>query len=524
MTTDTRAQAIFRSDYFFAALFFALFVAVVVFGTEDAPLLADNQHYFFIAERAAAGVPPHISQFDPKNALGTLVTAGAMLAGRSFGIDDVTASRIVSVAAGALAIALIWPLARRITGSRTASWVAVVGMLSLQRFIFMSAMGSQPKIFLVALLEASMLAMSIGRPAWAGATAAGAFLCWQPAIVLLVTGPIALLLARGAVRRRDSIRRAAVFVLAAVVPIVAYEAYFIYHDALADQIEQAFVFPARYMESLPRTLDPILRRASWTFAVSHGIEEGSIVPLAFVVALVVVWLAILRRDPRVKESLSGRPDRLYFFITAHIALASCLVSFQGYPDRFWLDPLMATGAGWLFALAADWFSVRAAAIPWHAGVRAACVGALVWMAVDGQWNFRGLDGLGAQRNAAAALGEILDSGYSVYAVGCTHLLAMNHRDNFSPYGFFFRGVDDYLYAQTQGRGFRPRKDGAPPDVILVSRGKYIQKQRWFVRDYVHVKREEFTSQMIQVYLRGELFTGDVNRGSREREAPSPLPE
>jgi hypothetical protein len=512
---EAGGRTIRDSDLLPTIFCFAIFVSVALLGSGDAPLLSDNQHYFFIAERAAAGVPPHVSQFDPKNALGMLLTAAAILAGRVVGLDDITASRIASVGAGALAVALVWPLARRITGSRTAAWIAFVGMMSLERFVIMSVMGSQPKIFLVAFLEASMLALSAGRALTSGAMAAAAFLCWQPAAALLVTGPFALILARAGVRK------IAAFAFAAALPIVAYEAYFFYHGALAEQIEQAFVFPSKYMESFPATLQPVLRRARWTFAVSQGVDAKSIVPLVSLVALGWFWLGVLRQHSRTAAAFHGRADRIYLVSTAHVAMLSCLVSFQGFPDRFWLDPLMAISAGWVFSLIADRLAVAIPAVSWHSFVRATCAASMLWMALAGRWDFSRLDGLEAQRRAADALRGILESGYSVYSVGCTHLLAMNHVSNFSPYGFFFRGVEEYLDAKTRGRGYLPLRDGAPPDVILLSRGKYLQKQRWFERDYVRVKRDEFSGQMIQVWLRADVLSGRVSRGSREREAASP---
>jgi hypothetical protein len=512
---EAGGRTIRDSDLLPTIFCFAFFVSVALLGSGDTPLLSDNQHYFFIAERAAAGVPPHISQFDPKNALGMLLTAAAIVTGRVIGIDDIAASRIVSIGAGALAVALVWPLARRMTGSRTAAWIAFVGMMSLERFMIMSVMGSQPKIFLVAFLEASMLALGAGRVLASGAMAAAAFLCWQPAGALLVTGPLALILAR------EGVRKVVAFALAAALPIVAYEAYFLYHGALAEQIEQAFIFPSNYMESFPATLHPVLRRARWTFAVSQGVDAKSIVPLVSLVGLGLFWLGMIRPRSRTAAAFRGRADRIYLVATAHVALLSCLVSFQGFPDRFWLDPLMAIAAGWVFSVMADRLSALIPAVSWHSFARATCAASLLWMALAGRWDFSRLDGLDAQRRAADALGDLLDLGYSVYSVGCTHLLAMNHVGNFSPYGFFFRGVEEYLEVKTDGRGYVPLREGAPPDIILLSRGKYLQKQPWFERDYVRVKRDEFSGQMIQVWLRADVLSGRVNRGSPAREAASP---
>ena len=83
----------------FMTLFFALSIVVCLLrGPAGMALLADNQHYFFIAERAASGVAPHLSQFDPKNALSLLITAAAIKVSRLSGIgDDLAAARWISI-------------------------------------------------------------------------------------------------------------------------------------------------------------------------------------------------------------------------------------------------------------------------------------------------------------------------------------------------------------------------------------------------------------------------------------------
>src|SRR5262245_35580044 len=60
------------------------------------PITVDDQVYFYISERAAAGVPPHVSLVDHKHQLTALLSAAAMSAGRPLGIDDVIAARVLS--------------------------------------------------------------------------------------------------------------------------------------------------------------------------------------------------------------------------------------------------------------------------------------------------------------------------------------------------------------------------------------------------------------------------------------------
>lgn len=504
-----------HSDAVHAAFFFAFFVVASIAGTHDMALLSDNQHYFFIAERAASGVPPHASQFDPKNALGILMTAGALKIGRVFGVDDVIASRVVSVAAGALAIALMWPLARRLTGSTTAAWIASVSMLSLNRFVLMAAMGSQPKVFLVLFVVGSLLLVSARRWFLAGLAAGAAFLCWQPAAALVAAGALALFLG-GAGRRA-----AACFLVAAATMVAAYEAYFLYYGVLAEQLAQAFLFPMQFMERPPTTLRPVLRRARWILGILDGLTPWSLVPLLFLAWLALFWSGWWRRSSRVAREMAVRPEHLYFAFGAHAALANCLVSYQGFPDRFLLDPFMAIAAGWLVARPLDHIEVSSISIKPGKLVAGFSVLGLSALALAGHWNYRYLHGLSEQRRLGAALGKLLDAGFSVYAVGCTHLLAFNHVDNFTPYGFFFRGVPESLQVSTGGRGYVPLRDGKLPDVILVSRGTYLNQQPWFESEYARAKRADFGNQSVQVWLRIRRGGNGVNRDIPAPSGDSP---
>jgi hypothetical protein len=503
------------ADVVHAAFFFACFVGASIAGTHDLPLLSDNQHYFFIAERAASGVPPHISQFDPKNALGILIPAGAIRIGRLAGIDDLVAVRMISIAAGALAVALIWPLARRLTGSATAAWIGSAAMLALHRFVLMAAMGAQPKVFLVLFVAASLFLVSMRRWFLAGLAAGATFLCWQPGAALIVAGALALPL--GGAGRRATVS----FLVAATATLVCYEAYFVYHGILAEQLAQAFWFPMEYMEKRPIAPRPILRRAFWVLGSSQGWTVWSAVPLLFLVWLAVVWSGWWRRSSIVARAMRARPDRIYFTLGAHAALANCLLSFQGFPDRFFLDPFMAVAAGWIVARPLDRLEIASFGTKCRRLVPGAMMLGLAGLAISGHWNYRDVDGLSQQRKLGAAVGKLLEGGLGVYAVGCTHLLAFNRADNFTPYGFFFRGVADFLQVTSGGQTYRPLRDGKMPDVILVSRGSYLKDQPWFEEEYARAKTEVPGNSAVQVWLRVRRGKDGFNRDSPVTSAASP---
>lgn len=478
-----------------AGLFFVIFVITSLLNAADTPLLSDNQHYFFIAERAASGIPPHVSHFDPKNGLSMLITAAVIGVSRWFGGDDLIASRVVSVLAAASVLSLVWLLSRRLTGSRIAAWVACTAMLALNRFMFMAIMGSQPKVFLVFFALLSMYWLALDRPGRAGLAAGAAFLCWQPALVMVAAGPVAIWV--GGRGRRAGLT----FAAAAVSSFLLYEAYFLYHGALGPQLYQAYNFPFTFMESLPTKLAPLLRRTRWFLGISDGFSTASIVPLCFISWLVVVWSGWWRPGSSLNAGARGRPDRIYFALVAHAALLTCVQSYQGFPDRFFLEPAMVIATGWMAVWGVTLVRRVAGAEIGTKTIAAACAAVLLVLAIDGHWAFGRINGLSEQRRLGRVVGHLLDAGYGVYAVGCTHLLAFNRTDNYTPFGFFFRGVGEYIQVKTSGRDYRPLRDGKPPDIILLSRGKYFESLRWFHRHYVRAKREDFGRQSIQVWLR-----------------------
>ena len=131
----------------------------------DRPLMADNQLYYYMAERAASGVPPHLSHVDSKNQLGVLITALAIRGGRATGVDDVLASRLISIAFAAAAVVLIAELGTLLTGSAAVGHVSALALLAARGIAEHSAAGNNVKIFLLAFALLAHYLMARGVPA-----------------------------------------------------------------------------------------------------------------------------------------------------------------------------------------------------------------------------------------------------------------------------------------------------------------------------------------------------------------------
>ncbi|MFN2425725.1 MAG: glycosyltransferase family 39 protein [Candidatus Binatia bacterium] len=480
-------------------LFWAIVAVAVCWRLDpvDRPLTGDNQLYFYLAERAASGVPPHVSHVDTKNQLGTLITATAIASGRGAGVDDVLASRVASIAFAAVSVVLAAELATLLAGSVAAGHVAAVALLAARGVAEHAATGNNVKIFLVVFVLLAHVAMARGanrRPAWdvlAGAAAGAAFLCWQPA--LLVLGAIVL----EALLERGGVRRALTLLGAAMLPVVAYEAYFAMHGALAEQIRQAYVMtlgsvhaPAR----LPNSLAFVLTEAR---GLSSPIRIG---PLSFALLAVAFLVRAARTRGRALALLTSRAGLLSFWIGGAAATAFTLYDHQGVPDLFFPDAYFAVAAGVLAALVA-----RAAG---HSGrmesryATALVAGvfgvALVWQ-IQRDAALRRIPhfSLADQRRAAALVSGYHASSASVWAYGAVHLLGLAHLDNHVPYGLFFDDVESVLRADT----YLPLKDGRMPEWILQSRRPLPGAAAYLAQGYDEVTTEVFEAQAVTVWQR-----------------------
>jgi hypothetical protein len=460
----------------------------------ELPFTLDNQHYYFVAERAASGVPPHVSHFDSKNALSMLISAAAIRSGRALGVPDALAARAVSMLAVALAAAGLWALARAAAGGDAlAAWLAVLVLLSHGGFLLMGAMGARPKVFLVPFAVATGLAVSSRRPLWAGAAAAAAFLCWQPALLLLAAAAAPV-----AVGPRP-LRGLALLAAGALAVAAPYHLGFWAAGALPDLVEQTYRFTAVYMSEAPRDLGSNLARL---LGAGGGFTPERLWLLGFGLALLALAALGLHRPRRARALLAARPG-LHFALLAGVGtLAFTVYDYGTFVDAFFVLPFVALVDG----VALAWV-VRRIRRPWafRAAAAAVLVGAAL-LAWRGPLPARVGPTLADQERLGLEVRRLLDEGHPVWAVGCTHLLAFAHADNYVPEGFFFRGMGSYLRDRAGAGGWRPLRDGRMPDVILISRpfvGSVPEARRWLSAEYRERTPASFAAQGVRVLWRRE---------------------
>jgi hypothetical protein len=464
------------------------------------PLIADNQLYFYMAERAASGVPPHVSHVDSKSDLGVLLTAAAIDAGRAVGIDDVPSSRFISIAFTAASVALIAELGCTLGGSVVAGHAAAMSLLAVRAFTEHTAAGNNVKIFVVTFLLLAHVAMTRIRrgTAWsrneivAGLAAGAAFACWQP--VLLVVAAVVL---EGLVGRGGGPARAVRIAIAAAVPTVLCESYFAWHGVLAQQIYQVLVLPLASVHPPTRLLE------SLRFVLTEADpDEHRIVPAAAALFAIVLAVRALRSPRNALATLRSTPGALSVLAGGAGATLFTLYDHQGVPDLFFPDPYFALATGALVARIAGakkgggGESIAGAARTWIV-VASVAVALVLQIRYDAAHRRPPAYTWQDQRRIADVVRIWHEQYGSVWAYGAVHLLGLAHLDNHVPYGLFY----DDIRAETPFETYRPVARGLMPEIIVHTRGALPGGNGYLADGYVDITPPAFAEQLVMVWRR-----------------------
>ena len=488
-------------EFFTRRLFMLLWFCVglyacQVFNPAERPLYIDNQIYFFMSERVASGVPPHVSLVDHKNALSTIITGAGIAAMRPFGVDDVIAAKIVSVIFTAGTVVAVWLLAWRLSGSWIAAHMSALLMLVFVDYFAQGAQGVRPKVFMAFFVAASLAAQARDRLWRTGALGACAFLCWQPALLipacLAVTSAI----------RAPHLARFARVAGGAVAAFVLYEAYFLWHGALGEQLFQNYVMSTRE-EAWPvpeflSSLDFIVRMGSWR------LDRSRVITTIFLIVASAAPLVALRYRRATQELFESQPAWAGLALSTYATLAFTFVNHQAYPDMFFVYPSIATVTGLSIGLLFRKLERPTAVAVLRWGVLAVCATAIFHLAWERRTLFTARNtGLASQRLLADQVDTFRDHHGSIWAIGCPHLLAMNRQDNFVKFSLVIDpNIRAYIASLTGGAPYMPLDDARkPPGVILTSRGNERKVIPWLPRFYYEHVNAAFKKQGIRVWFR-----------------------
>ncbi len=445
---------------------FVLAVAVVLMHKPwSQPEGGDEAIWDYVAQCIVRGQTPYRDVVEIKSPLSAYLSAAAMLLGRSAGVRDVIAVRILNVLMLGTLSSLILLIAVTFLDSRLAACIAVLVPLVPSHFAEWMVTGTEPKLPMILFGLFSLLFIARGKAFWSGFFSTLACLCWQPG--LMFTAVALLMFSRYLTNWRDL--EAIKVLLGAVVPLAAMIVYFYSLGALTDLWTWTVVYPVRVYA--PETAKGLGATIGLLWRVSVRVFRFDLVLVALSGAGLVMF-GIERVKARLKdgtlfESPCLREDAIVLLPV--IYLTFCLINFQSGPDLIPLFPFVGLFAGWLIVRLGEARSVRRLAPNVPTVALVALLGLIIFRSMTYKLE-AGLTLQDQQKEFAAILSALAPDD-RVYVHGSLEILVLLNRPNMNPYIFLDRGKDDWIAKQTPG-GFPAilnKMESSSPKVVAISR-------------------------------------------------------
>jgi hypothetical protein len=479
-----------------AALALLTTTAAVRMGLWNHPLGMDNRLYFYLAERAASGIAPHVSTPDVKTQLSTLADAASISVGRTVGLDDVHAGRL-----GALAILItgIWGVGlsvRALGASGGAATAAALSVLTFSDLLGHVVVGFNPKIMLFAVLAWGPWLLARGHFAWGGAAACAAMLCWQPAAAACLATALGALAAPRPVRALASVTAGgfAVFAL--------YEMYYVWHGALAAQLFQNWVLPLGSVHEA----ENLIRRSRYViFGGRRGIDSLGIPAISFIL---FVLIGIVRLT-RTQGSLASRmPAPAVVLILVAGSLMALFTSYerQAEPDRFLLVAYFAIAFGVVVDSALRYVRMHVHERSAYQLEGALAVLLLLFVPRGEYPEGKPSKRLEGQIERASIVAMAAEAYGSVWSYGCYHLMGLAHLANHHPLDHIWDDLRVYFDEST----FAPVAHGRLPDVILEC--SHLPGRAGLLEEYTTIALPDLAGQT-QLHVRTSALAASAADGT-----------
>ncbi|MCI0486879.1 MAG: DolP-mannose mannosyltransferase, partial [Blastocatellia bacterium] len=431
--------------------FIVLVVAAIIYsqaGLWKRPVRADRAIWDYFAQVIARGGVPYRDVVEIKTPLSAYISAGAILAGRPFGLRDVIAIRLVYIFLAALTVAFTFLVAHCYFRSRRIALLAATVMLAFNSFAILSSSGTQPKTLVMLFGLMALWAVMRERPFAAGLFGMLSMLSWQPG--LLFAGVALLAFSRHLTRWRDG--KALKVIAGAAVPLVIFVMYLWMAGGLRDFYLWCFhynytVYGPRESRSLQGSLEQLRR-------LIHGNYSSE--TIYFYLAVAGTVIAFVKEGLRTKaDGIKGLLDRAphHAMLIAPLAyFAFCAVNLQGAADLFPLLPFVG-----IFAAVAAVFTLDRAALlvkrltprlhtsTLKIAAFVPVLGIIFFSSVADTFFFEvERVTLQDQEEVVEEMRAHLEPGDKIFVHGQAELLVLSRLPNASKYFFFDRGKDAYL--------------------------------------------------------------------------------
>ena len=402
--------------------------AVAVYLTHgfDGGLSRDLGVYAYGGQQVAEGVPPYVAIVNRAGPLAHLLPGIGAWVARQVGVDDVLGMRVLFMLFAGACVAAAYVLVRDVFRSRLAGVTAAAALLCIKGFVIYATGGPREKTPLTLFCLLAVHAMVHRRWAAAGFWLSLGTLTWQPCFFPIVAGlAVAALLQPE--RRLRSLARIAVGGLIPLVVTVAFYAaigdlkYFI-DDFLL--INAKYTHQANLLTSAGSIWGSTLETYGWTTWLIIG---GLLLELVLAVRS---WRAARRGDPTAAALVGMGAITL-------VGVLWALAAYNGWPDCFFIFPVVLVGIGSVVPLLRTRLSVRM--------LRAAVAGwVVVAVALTTVYavTTRSHDLTEQRSDVDAVLGVLPDA--KIMSVESPPPLVLAHQRNPTRFQLFGNGLIDYL--------------------------------------------------------------------------------
>lgn len=442
--------------------------------------VGDPALYDYIAQSILRGQMPYRDVIDMKGPGAPYLSALAMLIGKTVGLRDVLAVRLMNVILVGLLSMVTYQTAAIYLRNRFAAVIAVVVPLMPERLVSTLISGTQPKLPMILFGMLTLLLIAKDRPYWAGFCSMLSCLCWQPG--LMFAGAAFLIFSRYLTNWRDW--RAAKVVAGAAAPLAVVLSYFYWKGALGDLWSWTITY--NYSVFGPEGQKPLGQALVHIWNISRRELHADLI-LAGLSVIGIVIYATDRFRSKLKEGLRSTdlfrdailwPPIVYFIF--------CIIDFQGGADLIPFLPFVGLFAGWFLVetgrvVASNRFVTRSAPGMGRGSlVPAVALGAMLVLILvrtisyeRPSWNLR------EQDRAISLIANYLGPDEKIYVHGTAEILVLRNWPNLNRYIAFDSGADDYVAAQKAG-GFEDviaEIEAGAPKLVMISRLRNVNHRK-----------------------------------------------
>lgn len=446
----------------------------------------DSAIWDYVAQCVLRGQVPYRDVVEIKSPLSAYLSAAAMFIGKSIGIRDVIAVRLLNVVMAGLLSTVTFLVGVTYLRNRLAAAIAFVIPLTPPHFTEWVLGGTEPKLPMILFGMLSLLFIAKRKPFRAGFFSMLSCLCWQPG--LMFTGVAILIFSRYLTSWRD--RAALRVIVGAAVPLAVVVSYFFSAGALSDFWSWTVAFNLNVYA--PETAKSLRQTFALLWKVSIRVFGFDLVFMALALGGLVMFLIDCVKE-RFKRGLAADESNLFrdgLWIVPIAYLGFCLINFQSGPDLIPVFPFIGLFTGYLVVRLSAFLSESRLGLLAPTLVLVASLGLILIRAAISRPP--AAPTLRDQDQQLAAISSLLEPDDRIYVHGTLEILVLLNRPNMNPYIYLDRGKSEWIAKRRGGRfsDIIDEMESQSPKIVAVSRlGKVAHRREieaWIDEHYARV--------------------------------------